>query len=133
MKTKVITKVDAYKQAVVDFKHTIDNHKLLADEANGIGTISVTTNLSINRDSSEKMFVFAIVVVKSNISSCKELGIDPSDYKERLETIKRLFQLQKEIHKLVTFKDELYLYKNELFNILTKEEKFLTMEYPTKK
>jgi hypothetical protein len=131
MKTKVITKVDAYKQVDIDFKHVIDKHKILADEANEIGTIGIRPNFTINRCSSETSFVFAIGVLRSNVSSCEELGIDPSDYKEKLDKVKRLFQLQKEIQMTVEFKDQLYLYKYELYNLLTSEEKFLVMKYPT--
>jgi len=133
MKTKVITKLDAYKQSITDYEFAISEHKLLKEEINTIGNIIINNTFSIDAYSSERQFLFAIGVTKSNIDACSDLGVDPTDFQERLETIKRLFQLGKEVSQWWLFKEELSQYKYNLEKLLSNDDKFALMEYPTKK
>ena len=145
MKTKVITKLDAYKQSITDYEFAISQHKLLKEEITTIGNIIINPIgfdelhslaidiFSIDAYSSERQFLFAIGVTKSNIDACNDLGVDPTDFQERLETIKRLFQLGKEASQWWLFKEELSQYKYNLEKLLTNDDKFALMEYPTKK
>jgi hypothetical protein len=133
MKTKVITKLDAYKQSITDYEFAISQHKLLKEEITTIGNIIINNTFSIDAYSSERQFLFAIGVTKSNIDACNDLGVDPTDFQERLETIKRLFQLGKEASQWWLFKEELSQYKYNLEKLLTNDDKFALMEYPTKK
>ena len=133
MKTKVITKLDAYKQSITDYEFAISQHKLLKEEITTIGNIIINNTFSIDAYSSERQFLFAIGVTKSNIDACNDLGVDPTDFQERLETIKRLFQLGKEASQWWLFKEELSQYKYNLEKLLSNDDKFALMEYPTKK
>jgi len=133
MKTKVITKLDAYKQSITDYEFAISQHKLLKEEITTIGNIIINNTFSIDAHSSERQFLFAIGVIKSNIDACNDLGIDPTDFQERLEKIKRLFQLVKEASQWCLFKEELSQYKYNLEKLLTIDEKFALLDYPTKK
>lgn len=133
MKTKVITKLDAYKQSITDYEFTISQHKLCKEEITTIGTIIINNNYTVDGCSSERQFLFAIGVTKSNIDACIDLGVNPNDFQEKLETIKKLFQLQKEKSQWWLFKDELSTYKYNLEKLLTDEDKFALLEYPTKK
>lgn len=133
MKTKVITKLDAYKQSITDYEFAISQHKLLKEEITTIGNIIINNTFSIDAYSSERQFLFAIGVTKSNIDACNDLGVDPTDFQERLETIKRLFQLGKEVSQWWLFQEELSQYKYNLEKLLTNDDKFALMEYPTKK
>ena len=133
MKKKVMTKLEAYKQAAADKETARLAWEALKDEAHEIGYVCVTNNLTITHRSSKKEFLFAIGVTKSNVDACKELGEDPSDLKENLKSIKRLFQLGKEISQWKEYYDELERYYCEVERLLTDDDRFALLEYPSKK
>ena len=133
MKKKVMTKLEAYMQSNNDLEFALEATELLNDESSEIGTIVVSNSININHRSSLKQFLFAIGVVKSNINACRELGEDSTDLKENLKSIKRLFQLGKEISQWTEYCEELNIYHDKVKRLLTDDDKFALLEYPSKK
>lgn len=133
MKKKVMTKLEAYKQSKIDLEFALEATDKLEEQSSEIGTIVVSNSLVINHRSSLKQFLFAIGVVKSNINACKELDEDPTDLKENLKLIKRLFQLGKEISQWTEYCEELKSYHDKVQRLLTDDDKFALLEYPSKK
>lgn len=131
--TKSLTKLGAYKQVTADIEFAKGELNALMEEAKGIGRVEITTNLDIYMNSSEKQFLFAIGVLKSNIDACEELGIDPTDFEKKFDSVKELFQLSKEISQWDEYTGELVSYKRKLESLLTDDDKFALMEYPSKK
>lgn len=133
MKKKVMTKLEAYKQSKIDLEFALSELEKLTDESAEIGTIVVSNSLVVTHRSTVKQFLFAIGVVKSNIDACKELDEDPTDLKENLKSIKRLFQLGKEISQWQEYAEELDIYHREVKRLLTDDDRFALLEYPSKK
>jgi hypothetical protein len=133
MKKKVMTKLEAYKQSKNDLEFAITELEKLKDESREIGTIVVSNSLVITHRSNLRQFLFGIGVVKSNLDACKELGEDPTDLKENLKLIKRLFQLGKEISQWQEYAEELDIYHDTVERLLTDDDKFALLEYPSKK
>jgi hypothetical protein len=130
---KTLTKLEAYKQVVNDIEFAKSELEDLLEESKDIGRVEITTNLDIYINSSEKQFLFAIGVLKSNIDACKELGVDPTDLREKFDSVKELFQLSKEISQWQEYVKELDSYHNEVKRLLTDDDKFALLEYPSKK
>lgn len=131
--TKSLTKLGAYKQVTADIEFAESELVKLVEEAKAIGRVEITTSLDIYMNSSEKQFLFAIGVLKSNIDACEELGIDPTDLEKKFDSVKELFQLSKEISQWDEYTGELVSYKRKLESLLTDDDKFALMEYPSKK
>lgn len=130
---KVITKLEAFKQAEKDINEAMEIVRALEEKEELIDRISVSTNLEINFNSSEKQYMFAIGVLKSNIEACKDLGIDPSKKEEDLKKVKELFKITRERNQWEEYTYELRTYRDKVKALLSDDDKFALLEYPSKK
>lgn len=125
-------KLDAYKQAKADYEFAKEMCAKLMESLGAIPEIVINTNISINRTSSDKQYVFAIGVLNSQINACKELGMDSKDYEEAKANVLKL----RLVHADYTdWQDYLHLlgkYKHDLHNLLDKDELFELLEVPVK-
>lgn len=127
-----MTKLEAFKQAEKDINEAMEIVRAL-EEKEELIEIRVSTNLEINCNSSEKQYLFAIGVLKSNIEACKDLGIDPSKKEEDLEKVKELFKITRERNQWEEYTYELRTYRDKVKALLSDDDKFTLLEYPSKK
>ena len=133
MKTiNVSTRLEMYKQALADKQFAGDTIKELSNKADSFGRITITSSLTISRGSSELQYIFALGVINSQIASCTELGLDPTDLINKKNSVKELFEIDKEYKAWATFLDEIYTYVHKLEKLLTDEDRLQLLEYPVK-
>jgi len=133
MKTKTVsTKLDMYTQALADKQFAHDTVKELSNKANSIERITITSSLSISRGSTELQYVFALGVINSQVASSTELGLDPTDLINKKNSVKELFEIDKEYKAWALFYDEICTYAHKLEKLLTDEDRFQLLEYPVK-
>ena len=128
-----ITKLNSYKQAMSDLTTIKTVVEGLADRIRHIGSIEISSSLTIMKNSSDKQFVYAISVLNGQIKACKDLGINPEEYVKTKTTVITFRDTVKEFGEWQKFGTELMRYAAEVEDLLTDEEKFSLLEYPVKK
>jgi hypothetical protein len=125
-------KLEAYKQAKADFEFAQEMCSQLMESINSIPEIYVNNNISIDKGSSDKQYVFAIGVLNSQINASKELGMDSKDYEESKANVLKLKLVCADYIAWETYRQELSNYKRELHNLLDKDDLFQLLEAPVK-
>lgn len=98
-----------------------------------IGTLDISSSLTITSTSTQKQFVFAIGLLNSQINASKELGASTDAYVLLKEKVITLHRLVDEITPWENFCFELIRYKQDLHSLLDNDDKFQLLEYPVKK
>jgi hypothetical protein len=125
--------VDGYKKALVDLEEATEIYNTISSHILEIGTrIEVTNSVAITSNSSELQYVYAIGILNSQISACKELGLDTKDREEMKLKIFIFRNLINELDQWSQFKYDLLQYANDVLKLLTDKEKFSLLSYPTK-
>ena len=125
--------VDGYKKALVDLEEATEIYNTISSHILEMGTrIEVTNSVAITSNSSELQYVYAIGVLNSQISACKELGLDTKDREEMKLKIFIFRNLINELDQWSQFKYDLLQYANDVLKLLTDKEKFSLLSYPTK-
>ena len=125
--------LDGYKKALVDLEeattiyNTISSHILEMD-----AEIKVSSSVAITGISSDNQYVYALGILNSQITACKELGIDSTDREEMKLKIFIFRNLINELRQWSEFKDDLLSYANSVSKLLTDKEKFSLLKYPVK-
>jgi hypothetical protein len=128
-----ITKLNSYKQAMSDLGTIKTVVEGFGDIIREIGSIEISSSLTIMKNSSDKQYIYAISVLNGQIKACKELGIDPEEYVKTRKTVITLRDTVKDFSEWQKFGTELMHYAAEVENLLSNEEKFSLLEYPVKK
>ena len=97
-----------------------------------IGNISVSSNLNIDRGSSEKQFLFALGILSQQIVGCPLLNLPDAEYIEKRDKITALWKFMQEEKGWVQYANELRRYTYELEDLLDNDDKFQLLEYPAK-
>ena len=129
---KKLNKSQAYTQVVTDINFANEQVELFANRINELGSIPVSTSITINSNSSDKQYVFAIGILNSQIASCKELGLDETSYTETKGQVINLRVVTKEYQDWNNYLAELNRYKADVYRLLSDDEKFELLEYPKK-
>jgi hypothetical protein len=125
--------LDGYKKALVDLEeattiyNTISSHILEMDSE-----IKVSSSVAITGISTDNQYVYALGILNSQITACKELGIDSTDREEIKLKIFIFRNLINELRQWSEFKDDLLRYANSVSKLLTDKEKFSLLKYPVK-
>jgi hypothetical protein len=125
--------LDGYKKALVDLEeattiyNTISSHILEMD-----AEIKVSSSVAITGISSDNQYVYALGILNSQITACKELGIDSTDREEMKLKIFIFRNLVNELRQWSEFKDDLLRYANSVSKLLTDKERFSLLKYPVK-
>ena len=128
-----ITKLNSYKQAMSDLGTIKTVVEGFGDIIREIGSIEISSSLTIMKNSSDKQYIYAISILNGQIKACKELGIDPEEYVKTRKTVITLRDTVKDFNEWQKFGTELMHYAAEVENLLSNEEKFSLLEYPVKK
>ena len=126
-------KLEAYKIAKKEFNVVSEEVVFLENELDEIKRIEVSSSLSIDRNSSELQFIYAIGIINQQIATCKELDIDSKPREEMKKACIHIRNLVKEHKAWDDYENELCTYVNQVYKLLTEEEKFSLLEYPKKK
>jgi hypothetical protein len=125
--------LDGYKKALVDLEeattiyNTISSHILEMDSE-----IKVSSSVAITGISTDNQYVYALGILNSQITACKELGIDSTDREEIKLKIFIFRNLINELRQWSEFKDDLLRYANSVSKLLTDKERFSLLKYPVK-
>ena len=125
--------LDGYKKALVDLEeataiyNTISSHILEMD-----AEIKVSSSVAITGIRSDNQYVYALGILNSQITACKELGIDSTDREEMKLKIFIFRNLVNELRQWSEFKDDLLRYANSVSKLLTDKERFSLLKYPVK-
>lgn len=128
-------KLEAYKQVCTDVQTAKEICNELDDRINKIGTVRPSFNVLVERNSSDKQFIYGLGLLMSQESAGIELGFSESElqsFKDKKANLIELRKLVQELRAWDTYWTELRDYKYQLEKILTDEEKFSLLEYPAK-
>ena len=131
-KVKALTKLEAFNKSAEDFKFAMSHVETLATAIIAIGSVSVTDNLTIDKHSSNKQYIFAISVLNNQILAAKELGINYDDLVQKKENALTVRSLVAEMRDWKTYAVELSNYHALVEELLSDDERFSLLEYPKK-
>lgn len=123
-------KLLAYKKAESELAVLLEKRVALTEELGKTRVIQISSTLSITENSSDSQYVFAIGVLNSQINSAWELGIEGKDYLEKKASVLQFRKLAEEKKELDKHYNDLYRYKCEVYELLTKTELFALKVYP---
>jgi hypothetical protein len=127
-----MNKLDAYKQAKLDLAFAEETCKTLKVSLNEIPEISVGNTISINKNSSDKQYVYAVGVLNNQVVACTELGIDPKEYEESKNNVLKFRKLNAELKEWDNYTCELDNYQAKIYRLLDNNELFELLEAPVK-
>ena len=130
---KLSKKLVALKQSEADFNYASDLIDGIRKEITSIGTIDISTNLSLDKRSSERQFLYALGILSNQIAGCKLLNLPDAEYIEKRDNVTTLWKLKSEEKAWVEYSAELRVYYSRLQDLLDNEDKFQLLEYPVKK
>lgn len=125
-------KLDAYKQAKADYEFAQETVNKLSEVLDFYKTVTVNSNITINSSSSDKQFVYAISILNNQISACKELDIDSTEYEESRATVLQIRTTSKELKAWQEYAGDLAFYVRCVRDLLDKDELFELLEVPVK-
>jgi hypothetical protein len=125
-------KLDAYKQAKLDYNFAKETVNKLHEVLRFYGTVAVGNSITINSSSSDKQFVYSVGILNNQINACKELGLDPQEYEESKATVIQLRATSKDLVAWSDYANDLYTYMSKVHNLLDKDELFKLIEIPVR-
>jgi hypothetical protein len=126
-------KLTAYKQAKQDRLEASQIVTDIREKIKEIGSIEVGSTITINDDSSDKQFVYAVGVLMNQTAGAELLGFTESDYAEKLAKVTALWNLNKDLKPWHDYAFALRRYEQEVYALLNDDELFQLLERPVKK
>ena len=131
-KVKALTKLEAFNKSTEDAAFAMNHVQTLINTIKILGSVSITDNLTIDKYSSNKQYIFAISVLNNQILAAKELGIKYDDLVQKKEDALTIRALVAELGEWQTYAAELINYNRSVEELLSNDEKFSMLEYPKK-
>ena len=126
-------KLTAYKQAKQDSLEASEIVTSIREKIKETSSIEVGSTITINADSSDKQFIYAVGILMSQTAGAQALGFTESDYAEKLAQVTALWNLKKELKPWTDYVYALRRYEQEVYALLNDDELFQLLEYPVKK
>jgi len=126
-------KLVAYKKAQADYKDAITVIEGIREEMSKVSVINISSNLSIDRHSSEKQFLYALGILSNQIAGCPLLNLPDAEFIESRDKITALWKLKQELKAWADYAGELQNYEYLLEELLDSNDRFQLLEYPVKK
>lgn len=104
----------------------------ISDGLGEFSDIEISSNVTIQANSSDKQYVYAIGILNSQIQASKELGLDYTKLVENKVKLLLVRGLWKDREEWNQFYFELVQYSMDLKKLLSDDEKFELLEYPKK-
>jgi hypothetical protein len=130
---KTSKKLTAYKQAKQDRLEATEIVNEIREKIKELGSIEVGSTITINSDSSDKQFVYAVGVLMNQTAGAQVLGFTESDYAEKLAQVTALWELRKDLKPWNDYVYALRRYEQEVYALLSDNELFQLLERPVKK
>lgn len=125
-------RLEIYKQACADYKFAKETVEELNSIIETVGSIEVSSSITIKHNSSDKQFVYAIGILNSQLQACQELGVDSKDIDTTKIKIIELRRACKDRDEWTRYYTELNNYKNSIHKLLSNDELFELLEAPVK-
>lgn len=125
-------KLDAYKQAKADLEFATETRAGIARALETLGSISVNSSITINSNSSDKQYVYAISILNNQIIASKELGMDTKEFEDSKTAVILIRNASKEYKAWENYSYELHDYVNKIHKLLSDDELFQLLEAPVK-
>jgi hypothetical protein len=129
MKSKKLT---AYKKVLAEMAEVKSILDGISDGLGEFSDIEISSNVTIQANSSDKQYVYAIGILNSQIQASKELGLDYTKLVENKVKLLLVRGLWKDREEWNQFYFELVQYSMDLKKLLSDDEKFELLEYPKK-
>jgi hypothetical protein len=125
-------KLDAYKQAKADLEFATETRVGIVRALETLGSISVNSSITINSNSSDKQYVYAISILNNQIVASKELGMDTKEFEDSKTAVILIRNASKEYRAWDDYYHELHDYANKVRKLLSDDELFQLLEAPVK-
>jgi len=125
-------KLKAFRQAVKDQRFSTEIIEELRSQLRAIKSIKVGSSLTIDLNSTDNQYTYALGVLKQRLEASIELGVSTVDVKEDIDSLKTMFKLSRELQQWLTYDKELYTYMISLEELLSPTERFELLEKPCK-
>jgi hypothetical protein len=128
-------KLEAYKQVCADVETAREICREMDKSLYQLGTIHVASNISIDRGSSDKQFIYGLGLLMSQETAAVELKFGESElqsFRDKKANLIKLRELTQDLRNWQKYWSELEEYKDRLEELLTDKEKFSLLEYPAK-
>jgi hypothetical protein len=127
-----MNKLESYTATLADLEFAKDYVKSLRNELEELDTIQINGSISISAGSSDKQYVYAVGVLNSQVSACKELGIDPKEYEDMKVSVIHIKSTTALCRDWQKYSVELYEYSQAIHKLLDNDELFSLLKTPVK-
>lgn len=125
-------KLHAFQQSKADFNTAIEILTGISAQVKELGTLQISSSLSLSEHSSDKQFIFGIGLLNSQLNACNELGLPDIEYRELKNKVQLLYTLKNEFTPWHKYAEELDLYSRKVYNLLSDSERFELLDKPTR-
>ena len=126
-------KLVAYKKAQAEHREAITVVNEMYEEMSKAGSINISSNLSIDKHSSQYQFLYALGILSNQIAGCPLLNLPDAEYIEKRDKVTALWKLMQEYRSWQVYAGELREYEYALEDLLDDDDRFQLLEYPVKK
>jgi hypothetical protein len=130
---KLSKKLVAYNKAKADYSEVRAVVEGIREVIESIGSIEVSSSITITKDSSERQFIYAVGILSNQVIGCMKLGISRDEYDKQLNNIIQLSRFLKDLKEWQVYMRDLELYEHRIYSLLDNDELFQLIEYPVKK
>lgn len=128
----IMKKLHAFQQSKADFNTAIEILTGISAQVKELGTLQISSSLSLSEHSSDKQFIFGIGLLNSQLNACNELGLPDIEYRELKNKVQLLYTLKNEFTPWHKYAEELDLYSRKVYNLLSDSERFELLDKPTR-
>lgn len=126
-------KLVAYKKVQAEHREAITVVNEMYEEMSKAGSINISSNLSIDKHSSQYQFLYALGILSNQIAGCPLLNLPDAEYIEKRDKVTALWKLMQEYRSWQVYAGELREYEYALEDLLDDDDRFQLLEYPVKK
>lgn len=126
-------KLVAFKKVQAEHREAITVVNEMYEEMSKVGSINISSNLCIDKHSSQYQFLYALGILTNQIAGCPLLNLPDAEYIEKRDKVTALWKLMQEYRSWQVYAGELREYEYALEGLLDDEDRFQLLEYPVKK
>lgn len=126
-------KLVAFKKVQAEHREAITVVNEMYEEMSKAGSINISSNLSIDKHSSQYQFLYALGILSNQIAGCPLLNLPDAEYIEKRDKVTALWKLMQEYRSWQVYAGELREYEYALEDLLDDDDRFQLLEYPVKK
>ena len=124
-------KLEAYKQVCVDVTTAMEIKSELELKLSLLRDIQVANSVTVSTSSSNTQFIYAVGILNSQLSACNELELDSTPIQEKKLAILEMKSLLNDFTMWEKYTMDLKNYKHDVGLLLSDDDKFKLLDYPT--